>query len=250
MRTFENKIVMVTGAGRNIGRQIALDFAEQGACVIVCDLKDELASGTCAEIEAMGGKAYKAVFDVRDREKIFATVADVTEKLGGVDILVNNAGGSAGLIGKLTNFVDAEESTVDFVLDVNLKGSINCIQAVLPHMIEQKFGRIINMSSIAAICGIQQRADYSAAKAGLIGLTRSLAMEVGRYNVTVNCVAPGAIEHDGQGHHDHWTYIGENGRGGTHKEIANAVLFLASQEFITGQNYQVDGGRTLGPGNL
>jgi len=249
MKSFEHKLVMVTGAGRNIGRAIALSFAREGADVVVCDISSENVKKVCAEVESLGVKAISGVFDVRDRKAIFA-LAEELKPLGGVDILVNNAGGSAALLGKLTDFVNAEEETVDFVLDVNLKGSINCIQAVLPGMIEKKFGRIINTASIAAVCGITQRADYSAAKAGLVGLSRALAMEVGKYNITVNCVSPGAIEHEGQAHQDHWTFIGPDGRGGTHQEVADVVLFLASQGYITGQNYQVDGGRTLGPSHL
>lgn len=250
MKTFEHQTVMVTGAGQNIGRRIALEFAQAGADVVVCDLHEETVNATCDEVRAYGVKAYGAVFDVRDRAKIFSVVKEVTDACGGIDILVNNAGGSAALLHKLSDFVDAEPETLDFVIDVNLKGSMNCIQAVLPHMIEQKRGRIINMASIAAVCGLAGRADYSAAKAGIVGLTRALAMEVGKYDITVNCISPGAIEHAGQTHQTHWTYIGEEGRGGTHKEIADAVLFLASQGYITGQNYQVDGGRTLGPGHL
>lgn len=250
MKRFENQTVMVTGAGQNIGRCIALQFAAEGANVVVCDLHEETVGQTCAEAAALGAETYGAVFDVRDRARIAEVIREVTARFGGVDILVNNAGGSAALLHKLSDFVDADPQTLDFVIDVNLKGSMNCTQAVLPHMIGQRFGRIINMASIAAVCGLAGRADYSAAKAGLVGLTRALAMEVGRYDITVNCVSPGAIEHAGQEHQTHWTFIGADGRGGTHREIADTVLFLASQGYITGQNVQVDGGRTLGPGHL
>ncbi len=250
MKRFEKQTVMVTGAGQNIGRCIALQFAAEGANVVVCDLHEETVEKTCAEAAALGTETYGAVFDVRDRARIAEVIREVTARFGGVDILVNNAGGSAALLHKLSDFVDADPRTLDFVIDVNLKGSMNCTQAVLPHMIEQRFGRIVNMASIAAVCGLAGRADYSAAKAGLVGLTRALAMEVGRYDITVNCVSPGAIEHAGQEHQTHWTFIGADGRGGTHQEIADTVLFLASQGYITGQNVQVDGGRTLGPGHL
>lgn len=142
--------------------------------------------------------------------------------------------------------MDAEQETLDFVIDVNLKGTINCIQSVLKSMINNQYGRIINVASIAGICGIVDRVDYSAAKGGVIALTKALALEVGKYNVCVNAVSPGAIERDGCRLH-HMTFIGEDGRTGTPEDVANLVSFLAAQDFITGQNYIIDGGRTLGP---
>ena len=247
MKRFENKTVMVTGAGKNIGRQIALDFAREGANVIVCDYDEKSAKQTVEEIEASGASALAAVCDVRDRDKIFEYAAEATKRFGGIDILVNNAGGSAYLLGKLTCFADAEPETLDFVIDTNVKGAMNCTQAVLKKMIDNKAGKIINISSIAAICGLYERVDYSAAKAALIGMTKALAMEVGEFNICVNCVSPGAIERDGKAR-EHMTFLGENGHSGTPKDISDTVLFLASQDFITGQNFVVDGGRTLGPG--
>lgn len=243
---FLNKTAMVTGAGKNIGKQIALDFAREGANVVVCDMNEENTLATVAEIEAMGGKAMAAVCDVRDREKVFAYVDEAKKRFGGVDILVNNAGGSALLLNKLTSFVDAEQETLDFVLDVNIKGAFNCAQAVLPSMIEKRWGKIINMSSIAAVCGLKQRVDYAAAKAAMIGMARALTLEVGQYNICVNCVSPGAIARNGNTH-GHMTHLGEDGRMGEPKDISDTVLFLAEQDYITGQNVVVDGGRTLGP---
>lgn len=247
---FSGKTAMVTGAGRNMGKGIAMAFAKAGAMVLVCDLDFESAESTAKEICSLGGKAMPFAFDVRDRKKIFEAVEAAEKELGGVDILVNNAGGSASLLGKLTDFVDAEESTIDFVLDVNLKGSINCIQAVLPGMIRRQWGRIISISSIAGICGIKKRCDYAAAKAGIVGLSKSLAMEVGADGITVNCISPGAIQRGDKPHPGHWTYIGKNGREGKPSEIAEAVLFLAGQSYITGENLVVDGGRILGPKSL
>ena len=244
---FKNKTVMVTGAGKNIGKEIALKFAAEGANIVVCDFSEENAKQTVCEICESGGKATEIVCDVRDREKIFEGVEKAAQKFGKIDILVNNAGGSAALLKKLTRFVDAEPETLDFVIDTNLKGAMNCIQAVLPGMIERECGKIINMSSIAAIVGLYDRVDYAAAKAALIGLTKALAMEVGEFNVCVNCISPGAIERDGY-KMEHMTFLGKNGRGGKPCDIADAALFLASSDFITGQNLVVDGGRTLGPG--
>ncbi len=248
MKRFEGKTVMVTGAGKNIGREIALDFAREGANIVVCDYNEENAKNTAADIEALGVSATLAVCDVRDRKKIFEYTNEAIKKFGKIDVLVNNAGGSAALLNKLTRFVDAEPETLDFVVDTNLKGTFHCTQAVLKSMIKNKYGKIINISSIAAVCGLYDRVDYAAAKAGMIGMTKALAMEVGEYDICVNCVSPGAIGRNGA-KYGHMTFMGEDGRTGEPKDISDTVLFLASQDYITGQNFIVDGGRTLGPGS-
>ncbi|MBQ9778678.1 MAG: SDR family oxidoreductase [Clostridia bacterium] len=248
MKRFEGRTAMVTGAGKNIGREIAFAFAREGARVIVCDYNGENAQKTVEEIKALGVDAMAVVCDVRDRESIFSYVAEALERFGSIDFLVNNAGGSAALLKKLTRFVDAEPQTLDFVIDTNLKGAMHCAQAVLPSMITQRYGKIINISSIAALCGLYDRVDYAASKAALIGMSKALAMEVGEYNICVNCISPGAIERGGV-KREHMTFLGENGHSGTPQDIADTVLFLASQDFITGQNIVVDGGRTLGPGH-
>ncbi|MBQ7566606.1 MAG: SDR family oxidoreductase [Oscillospiraceae bacterium] len=246
-RPFENRTAMVTGAGKNIGKAIALGFAAGGANVVVCDYNADAAEQTAQEIRALAAEAMVAVCDVRERDRIFAFVAKAREKFGGIDYLVNNAGGSAGLLKKLTRFVDAEPQTLDFVIDVNLKGAMHCTQAVLPGMIAQRYGKIISISSIAAVCGLDDRVDYAAAKAGLIGMTKALAIEVGEYNVCVNCISPGAISRGGKDH-GHMTFLGEDGRCGKPQDIADTALFLARQDYITGENIVVDGGRSLGPG--
>jgi len=250
MKDIKNKVVMVTGAGANIGRELALAFAKTGAAVILCDYKEENARAVKAEIEAMGGEAMLAVCDVRDREKIFAYAEEAIGRFGRIDVLVNNAGGSAGLLGKLTRFVDAEPETLDFVIDTNLKGAMHCAQAVLPSMIKNEYGKIINISSIAALVGLFDRVDYAAAKAAMIGMAKALAMEVGQYNICVNCISPGAIWREGCAPFEHMTYMGKNGHGGQPEDIADAVLFLAEQDYITGENLVVDGGRTLGPSHI
>lgn len=246
-KMFEGRTAMVTGAGKNIGKEIALGFARGGANVIVCDYNEENALRTVRELEEMGVGAMAAVCDVRDREKIFAYVDEAVKRFGKIDYLVNNAGGSAWLLGKLSNFVDAEESTLDFVIDTNIKGAFHCTQAVLPSMIEHRYGKIINISSIAAIVGLTDRVDYAAAKAGLIGMAKALAMEVGQYNICVNAVSPGAIARHGKPG-SNCTFLGEDGHGGMPKDVAETVLFLAYQDYITGENIVVDGGRTLGVG--
>lgn len=246
MKKFEKRTAMVTGAGKNIGKAIALDFAREGANVIVCDYDRENALSTLEEVKSLGVMGMAAVYDVRDRQKIFGYVNEAVEKFGKIDFLINNAGGSSGLLGKLTRFVDAEPETLDFVIDTNLKGALHCAQAVLKSMIAQRYGKIINISSIAAMVGILDRVDYSAAKAALIGMTRALALEVGEYNICVNCVSPGAIARDGK-KVPHMTVMGPEGMCGTPQDISDTVLFLAGQDYITGQNFVVDGGRVLGP---
>ncbi len=246
MTDLKGRTAMVTGAGRNIGKEIALSFAKAGANVVVCDIDKENAEQTAAEIRAMGVDAFAAVFDVRDRERVFSVTADAITRFGKIDFLVNNAGGSAGLLKKLSYFVDAEPETIDFVLDVNIKGTINCTQAVLKNMIENKYGKIITISSIAAVCGLNKRVDYAAAKAAQIGMTKALALEVGEHNICVNCISPGAIDRNGR-KQEHMTHLGENGHSGVPQDIADTVLFLAGQDYITGQNIVVDGGRALGP---
>ena len=246
MGRFDGRTAMITGAGKNIGKEIALAFAREGANIVVCDLNEENTQNTVKEIEAMGVGAMAAVCDVRNREKINFLVAEAEKRFGGIDILVNNAGGSAGLLGKLTPFADAEPETIDFVLDVNIKGSFNCAHAVLKQMMQKRWGKIINISSIAAVCGLKKRTDYAAAKAAMIGMARALALEVGQYNICVNCVSPGAIARNGDSHGS-MTHLGEDGRMGEPKDIADTVLFLAGQDYITGQNIVVDGGRSLGP---
>lgn len=243
---FKGKTVMVTGAGKNIGKEIALSFAKNGANLIICDYNKDFAERTVKEVIQAGAEAFPAICDVRNRAQIFEYVETAVKKFGKIDILINNAGGSAALINKLTRFIDAEESTLNFVIDTNIKGAFNCTQAVLKSMIKEQSGKIINISSIAAICGLYDRVDYSAAKAALIGMTKSLAMEVGEYNICVNCVSPGAINRNREKLF-YMTYMGKDGHGGTPKDISDIVLFLASQDFITGQNFVVDGGRTLGP---
>jgi len=246
MNKFKGMTVLVTGAGKNIGRDIALSFAKEGANVIVCDYNEQNALNTTADIREMGVGAMEMVCDVRDSKKVSACVEEALQKFGKIDILVNNAGGSAGLLNKLTEFVDAEEETLDFVIDVNLKGTMNCTQAVLKSMIVNQSGKIINIASIAGICGMKNRVDYSAAKGGIIAMTKALAMEIGKYNICVNCISPGAIERDGY-KMVNMTYMGDNGRGGLPYHITDTVFFLALNDYITGENIVVDGGRTLGP---
>ncbi len=244
----KDKNAVVTGAARNMGRAIARRLASEGANVAIVDLDEKSAEITAKEIsEEFGVKTLFAGLDVRDRKGIFGFMEHAEEHFGTIDILINNAGGSAGLLGKMGPFIDADEETIDFVLDINIKGTINCIQGVLRGMVDRRYGKIVNIASIAGVTGLVDHVDYSAAKGGIIAMTKALAIEVGRYEVNVNAISPGAIERGGV-EMPHMTYLGENGRSGTPEELAEAVLFLVTDnaKFITGENLVVDGGRTLG----
>jgi NAD(P)-dependent dehydrogenase (short-subunit alcohol dehydrogenase family) len=240
----QEKTAIVTGAAGNIGRATALLLAAEGANVVVSDINGAKAANVTAEIVRAGGRALTSVVDVRDSGQVRVMVQETIDTYGRVDILVNNAGGSGNLIGKITPFCDSEESTWDFVLDLNLKGTFICTRAVLDFMIRQKSGKIINMGSVAGVNGLMTRVDYSAAKGGIIAFTKALAMEVGPYQINVNCVSPGVITNNPTQFSD-GTYLGRSGKP---DEVAKLIFFLASadSDFITGQNYAIDGGRTLG----
>jgi NAD(P)-dependent dehydrogenase (short-subunit alcohol dehydrogenase family) len=248
MLELENKVVMVTGAGGAIGRQMCKQFAEAGADIAVLDISEENAKQTAAVVEEIGRKAFVGICDIRDSKRIREIVEEVEQKLGVVDVLVNNAGGAAGMIGKLSRFVDAEEETLRYIVELNLFGTMYCTKAVLPGMIRKKYGKIINIASISGVCGIVDRVDYSAAKGGIISMTKALAMEVGEFNICVNAISPGNIMRDGVVRYG-GTFIGPKGRTGEPKDVANMAVYLASAkaDYITGQNYCVDGGRCLGP---
>lgn len=248
--SLKGKVALVTGAGKNIGESVALAFAREGCNLILHALHEESVQGAREKVLETCSGVNVAAFacDMRDRASFIEKYSCAVKKVGDPNIVVNNAGGSAALIRRLSKFVDSDFDVFDFVIDLNLKGAMLATKLALPHMIENKFGRIINIASIAGEVGIVDRVDYSAAKGGVIAMTKALAMEVGRYNITVNSVSPGAIERGGVGSSG-MTFLGDNGHSGSPDEIANMVLFLASDRanFITGQDYAVDGGRTLGP---
>ena len=242
----DGKIALVTGAGGGIGRAICLRLASEGASVAVADLRLENAEKVAAEIRTAGGRAIGLKADVTRSVEVRDAVQKAVHEFGRIDILVNNAGGSAALLKKLSKFKDTTEEVWSWVIDLNLHGTLRFIQAVLKDMVERKSGKIINIASIAGEVGIVDRVDYSAAKGGVISMTKALAMEVGAQGVTVNCVSPGLISRSTETAPSDGTYVGRNG---DQKEVAALVAFLASPEadFITGVNYTIDGGRTLGP---
>ena len=241
------KVVMITGASGCIGRATALRMAQEGAKLILCDVSEKGVESIMPQLEKLNCETMVKLFDVRDYSKAVECVNEGIEHFGCIDALVNIAGGSAGLLNKLSTFAESEPSTWDFVMGINVQGSFNCTRAVVNHMIERKSGRIILFGSIAGVGGLAGRADYSAAKGALSSFTKALAMELGQYYITVNCVSPGAI-HRGDVPISHMTYIGPEGMSTGPEPVADMCVYLVSEKawFITGQNYQVDGGRTLG----
>ena len=243
----KDKIAIVTGAGQGIGRGIALALAKDGAKVVVADITDKRFE-VVKEIEALGSQALAVKCDVSNRSDVESMVKEALNKFGRVDILVNNAG-----IYPFKPFAEMTEQDWDRVLNVNLKGVFYCVKAVLPKMIEQRYGKIINLSSIAgSVVGFPSLVHYSASKAAIAGFTKSLALEVAQHGINVNAIAPGPIDTPGTKAPD--VTITEQtikaipvGRMGLPQDIANLTVFLASDKssFITGQCIVSDGGYTL-----
>ena len=239
------QVALVTGSSRGIGRAVALELAREGYDVCVNYLQHrEAAESLVSQLQEMGREAIAVQADVADSRVVEDMVRQTEDALGPVTLLVNNAGISwYGL------FQDTDDSTWDRVLAVNLTGARNAARAVLPRMISEKAGCIINISSMWGLRGASCEVAYACSKAGIIGLTRSLALEVAPSGIRVNCVAPGCIETDMVrvlGPETRDMLIGETplGRLGTPEDIAHAVAFLASEKasFLTGQVLGADGG--------
>lgn len=245
---FEGKVALVTGAGKGIGKEIALELARGGAkCVINYASSAAGAESVAEEIRAMGSEAMTYKCDVSDADAVQKMITDVMEQYGRIDILVNNAGITKdGLMLKMT------EADFMAVLDINLKGAFNCMKAVTKPMMKQRYGRIINITSIVGIIGNAGQVNYAASKAGLIGMTKSAARELALRNITVNAVAPGFIETDmtdvlpDSVKEQLLAQIPMKKLGQT-GDIANAVCFLADEKasYITGQVLQVNGGMAM-----
>jgi len=240
-----NQVALVTGASRGIGRAIALQLAREGWDVCVNYIKEQQAAEeVVAAIRAMGRKAIAVQADVADSTAVNAMVRTTEEQLGPVSLLVNNAG-----IAGMALFQDITDEMWNRYMAVNLSGARNTIRAVLPHMLHEKSGCIINISSMWGLRGASCEVTYSCTKAALIALTRSLALELGPSHIRVNCVAPGVINTDmvqvlGQETLDDLAAQTPLGRLGTAEDIAHAVAFFASEKasFITGQVLTADGG--------
>lgn len=242
----QNRVALVTGSASGIGKQTARRMAENGAKVVINDIVPAKVEETVAEFKAEGFTVMGQVADISSKASVDTMVNAVMDTFGGLDILVNNAGMErAGALRKLT------EQDWDLTVDINLKGAFLCSQAAHNHMVPNNHGRIINIASRAWLGGPGQ-APYSSAKAGVVGLTRVLALELGGKGVTANCIAPGLI------YTPMWDELPEKnqkfllskqptGRLGETDDIANTVMFLADDEngFITGQVIYVCGGRSL-----
>jgi 3-oxoacyl-[acyl-carrier protein] reductase len=244
MFDLEGKVALVTGSAQGIGRAIALNFAQGGARIVLTDMREAKLDEVVKEIEALGGKAIRFVVDVTDREAVRKVVDQSLETWERIDILVNNAGITRDSLVMRMKVEDWQA-----VLKTNLEGTFYCIQAVLPGMVRQRYGRIVSIASVVAQAGNVGQANYISSKAGIIGLTKGVAAEVARRNITVNAVAPGFIA----------TPMTENlppeikekmlsiipiGRMGTDAEIATGVRFLVSEEarYITGHVLNINGG--------
>lgn len=248
MMNFEGKTAIVTGGSRGIGRAICLELAAGGANVVLCYAGNEAAAReTVRDIEALGAKALAVRCDVSDAAQVDALVKAAVEAFGRIDILVNNAG-----ITRDNLLMRMSEADFDAVIDANLKGTFLCMKAVSKLMLKQRYGRIVNLSSVVGLRGNAGQANYAASKAGVVGMTKSLAKELASRGVTVNAVAPGFIETDMT------AALSESARAaaqesipmnrlGAPEDVAKAVAFLASDAaaYITGQVLAVDGGMAM-----
>ena len=244
----EGKIAVVTGGSRGIGFATCKKLASEGATIIITDICDsEKAAPAIKELEDMGAKAKFYQSDVSDFASATETVNAIIEEFGGLDILVNNAG-----IVRDKLMLKMEEQDFDAVININLKGTYNMIKATYKHFMKQRSGRIISLASVVGIMGNAGQANYSASKAGIIGLTKSVAKELGGRNVTVNAIAPGYIATDmTDALSDKVKKSIDDGipmkRRGTPEDVANAICFLASDDasYITGEVLRVDGGMAM-----
>lgn len=248
MELLKGKTAIITGAARGIGKSVALKFASEGCNIAFTDLNiDENAQKTKAEIEAFGVKCIGYASNAADFEQTHQVVEQIKADFGKIDILVNNAGITKdGLMLKMT------EAQWDAVLTVNLKSAFNFIHAVTPIMSSQRCGSIINMSSVVGVHGNAGQCNYSASKAGMIGLAKSIAQEMGKRGIRANAIAPGFIITDMTGQLSEevrkaWCEKIPLRRGGTPEDVANTALYLASDlsAYVSGQVIQVDGGMNM-----
>lgn len=241
---FKGKVIVVTGSGRGIGRTIAERFAKAGGTVVISDLDDATVRQVAAEI---GGGAIGIAANVTSADDVARLLEETSSKLGSVDVVVNNAG-----ITRDTLMIRMDEQDWDMVLDINLKGAFLVTKAASRIMMKQRRGRIVNISSVVGLTGNAGQSNYSASKAGLIGLTKSAAKELASRGVTVNAVAPGYIETEMTKNlpeavrDDYMTRIALK-RPGSPDDVASAVMFFASDEaaYVTGQVLAVDGGLSM-----
>ena len=247
MFDLSNKVAVVTGASRGIGKSIAKAYARANAHVACVSRTEKVLSAVVGEIKKENGSASVSACDVSDPETFNSLVKDTGDTYGSVDILINNAG-----VTRDSLIMRMSEDDWNTVIDTNLKGAFNGIKAVTRIMMKQRFGRIINISSVVGLVGNAGQANYASAKAGRIGLTKATAKELASRNITVNCIAPGYIATDMTNQMDDQTkdlLISQIPLGhiGSPDDIAATALFLASDEagYITGQTITVDGGMVM-----
>lgn len=244
MGQIENKVAIVTGGGGGIGGAIVRRFAAEGAKVVIADIDAEAAQARAAEVSSQRGDALPLVSDVTNKRSVEEMVQSTKERWGRIDILANVAGGAT-----IKPVVDVTEQEWDHIINMNLKSTFLCSQAVLKTMIEQRYGKIVSISSIYGFTGNATRASYATAKAGVAVFTKSLALEVVEHGITVNAIAPGRILTDRvRGHYteEEWAErvaLIPMKRAGKPEEIASAAVFLVTDEnkYITGQTIHVNG---------
>jgi 3-oxoacyl-[acyl-carrier protein] reductase len=247
--SLENRIAIVTGASRGIGRAVALELARRGAALVInFNRSAEEAQAVVREIEGGGGRAAAFQADVSNFERAQALVKFAVDTFGNLDILVNNAGITRDML-----IMMMPESDWDAVIETNLKSTFNCSKAAVKHMMRKRYGRIINMASVAGVMGNPGQTNYSASKAGQIGFTKALAREVAARNITVNAIAPGFVDTDILSAMQPETLeaalkLVPLARLVKPEEVAYAVAFLASDQaaMITGQTLGIDGGMAMG----
>lgn len=243
----QSKVTLITGGAGGIGKETALVFAREGAKVVICDANEQAGLATWKEITAICPEALFFTVDVTKRKQVNTMVSEMLSKFGQIDVLINNAGiTSDAFLAKMT------EEQWDKVIAVNLKGVFNCTQAIIPTMVSQQKGKIVNATSLVGIYGNIGQTNYAATKAGVIGMTKTWAKELGRKGINVNAVAPGFISTEmtsvvPQKVLEQMTEKTPLGRLGQSRDIANAYLFLASDEsdFVNGHVLSVDGGLVI-----